>query len=897
MTVSLVIVSHSARLAEGVVELAGQMSQGKTPIVAAGGAGVGVIGTSAEIIMAAIQSVSGPDGVLVLLDLGSALLSTEMALEFLEEEERGRVALTYAPLVEGAIAAALEASLGHTLAEVKGAAERAANAQQLLLLKPLEQGAQEEQAMSALPHPTGAMNGAPTVVEGEAPPVVEEGVVEAELVIHNATGLHARPASLFVQEAGRFGAHIEVRYHGRRVEAKSIFGVLSLNVRKGNTITLRASGKDAAEAVEALKALARADFYEMAPAGDKSAAIGQPQVEGHESSGSAGPHMGQMPAQVQEERRREVWKGIPTSPGVAIGPALVYAVGAVTLDEVQAQPISGQQVEQEQERLRSALAAAIGELHELAARVERDIGKEEAGIFGAQAMMLDDPLLLETALEMIAKQHIDAAGALAAAGEQLAGMLAALDSTLLAARAVDVRDAVGRALGHLGVTETTPLALSALEHPVILVAANLTPSDTASLKAEMVLGICTVQGGPTAHASILARALGIPAIAGIHETVLQGVHTGDELGLDAVAGLLYHLPAPDVAARLEQRVAEQRRQRAVLKEAAQQAQPSLTMQGRRIHLLANVGSEAEAEAARAWGAGGIGLLRTEFLFATASVFPDENEQRQRYAYIFCAFGDSIDAPTGKPVVVRTLDAGADKPMPALEAVIGRMQEDNPALGKRGVRISLAHLELFEQQLRALLLAAGETGTKLHIMFPMVATVEELRLARALFERVHAQLVANHAAVPAHVPIGIMVEVPSSVALASELAQLADFFSIGANDLLQYTVASDRTNAAVAALYNPMQPALLRFIAQVAEAGRRAGKPVAVCGEMASDTRLAPVLIALGVDELSMTPTALPAVRQVLTRLPTEALEKLARRVLQAQTVSEVEQACKEIEER
>ncbi|HKF36909.1 MAG TPA: phosphoenolpyruvate--protein phosphotransferase, partial [Ktedonobacteraceae bacterium] len=405
-----------------------------------------------------------------------------------------------------------------------------------------------------------------------------------------------------------------------------------------------------------------------------------------------------------------------------------------------------------------------------------------------------------------------------------------------------------------------------------------------------VLGICTVRGGPTAHAAILARSLGIPAIAGFSEAALQTIQPGDELGLDADNGLLYHHPSPEVRAELMQRLAEQQRQRSILRQAAQQMQAPININGRRIHLLANIASEAEAEAAQQWGAEGVGLLRTEFLFADAPTLPDEDEQRQRYAQVFRAFSGNVPGQAGL-LVVRTLDAGADKPMPALNTILGATVEANPALGLRGIRIHLAHQTLLEQQLGALLLAAADTGIQLHIMFPMISTVEELQVARSIFDRVYEHLKSQQIALPAHVPLGIMVEVPSAVIMAPELAELADFFSIGANDLLQYTLASDRTNPSVANLYNPMQPALLRLIGKVAEAGRHAGKTVAVCGEIASDVRLAPLLVGLGVDELSMTPTAIPAVRAALMGRTHEELTEAAERISHLKTVAAVEQAC------
>jgi multiphosphoryl transfer protein len=871
MTVGLVIVSHSTQLAAGVAELAGQMTQGATPIAVAGGGANDILGTSVDKILAAIQSVDGPDGVLVLLDLGSAILAAEMALEMLDTEHR--VLLSFAPLVEGAVAAAIEASLGRTLAEVKQAAEKTANVAQLQLLKPVS--STQEEASEAIPPPSTPL---------------PSDFLEAQLTLTNPTGLHARPASLFVQTAGRFRAHIEATGRGRQTEATSIIGVLSLGARNGDTITLRASGEEAEAALKALSELVRANFYETAPdVADQT----HPQDTGEHKVTSVRPL---LPVSQEIQEIRDVWQGLLTSPGVAIGPALLYQSSSLPLNAVERRDITIEQIAPEQERLRRALSTTANELHSLTASLAKSIGQSEAAIFEAQALMLQDPALLESALHLVEAQHIDAASALAIVGEQEATTLEALDSPLLAARAVDVRDAVSRALQHLRDQPVVKQDLSSLKQPVILLAEDLTPSDTAQLRPETVLGICTTQGGPTAHAAILARALGIPAIAGLNQAVMQIIHSGDELGLDADNGLLYYRPNIEVHTQLTQRLAQQQQQRTALKTAAQQGHTEVNINGRRIYLLANIGSEAEAEAARQWGAEGIGLLRTEFLFATVPTLPGEDEQRKMYAKVFRAFKGTDPTSTRGPVVVRTLDAGADKPMPALNSIIGMSDEANPALGLRGIRISLAHQELLEDQLRALLLAAAETEIELHIMFPMITTVEELSMARGIVDRVYEQLQARQIALPsylARVPVGIMVEVPAAVVMAPELAEIADFFSIGANDLLQYTLACDRTNTAVAHLYHPMQPAVLRMIAQVAEAGRRAGKPVAVCGEIASDVRLAPLLVGLGVDELSMTPTALPAIRAALSRRSAQELLDLAQKVLHLKTLAEVEQTCNE----
>jgi phosphoenolpyruvate-protein phosphotransferase/dihydroxyacetone kinase phosphotransfer subunit len=871
MTVGLVIVSHSSQLAAGVAELAGQMVQGKVPIAAAGGALDDVLGTSADKILAAISSVDGPDGVLVLLDLGSAILSAEMALELLAEEQRNRIRLSFAPLVEGAVAAALEASLGRSLAQVQQAAEKTANVEQLQLLKPLTP-VEETPGEAAPPPRTAAEPGAATTLPD---------IIEVQLPLTNPTGLHARPASLFVQTAAKFPANIRVLGRGREADATSIIGVLSLGMRQGDTITLRASGPDAPAAIDALSELVRVNFYEtvpeteiLTPTPSKEAAI--------------------EPSRSIPQATEEPWRGIITSAGVALGPAFLYTSSSLSLSTIEPRPISMDQVPSEQQRLREALNAAAEELHTLATTLQSSVGQAQAAIFDAQALMLRDPALLESTLRLIEEQHSDAASILADEGERYASALAALDDALLAARAVDMRDAVSRAIRRLSDKLEPKQDLSTLSQPVILVAQDLTPSDTAQLRPEFVLGICTVQGGPTAHAAILARALGIPAIAGLNEAALQILHSGDELGLDADNGLLYIHPPAEVRTQLMQRRSSQQKQRTALKIAAQQAQAPISIDGRRIHLLANIGSEAEAEAARQWGAEGIGLLRTEFLFAKATTLPGEDEQRQLYVKVFRAFCGNNSQQAG-PIVVRTLDAGADKPMPALNTILGPQVETNPALGLRGIRIHLVHQVLLEQQLSALLHAAAETGIHLHIMFPMITTFEELQTARTIFTHIYEKLRGQGLALPAHVPVGIMVEVPSAAVMASELAELADFFSIGANDLLQYTLACDRTNVSVSDLYNPMQPAVLRLIRQVAEAGRRAGKPVAVCGEIASDARLAPLLVGMGVDELSMTPTAIPAVRAALSRWSAQSLSDMVARFSRLKTVAEVEQVCAEIQ--
>ncbi len=852
MTVGLVIVSHSEKLASGVTELAQQMTQGSITIVAAGGAGNDVIGTSVDTIQHAIEHADGPDGVLVLLDMGSAILSTEMALEMINEEQRGKVLLTFAPIAEGTLAAALEASLGHSLQEVKAAAENAASKAQLQILKPIAEAEETSE------EPDNAV---------QQISMFPADALEKQYILNNPAGLHARPASVVIQTAAQFNALVEIQANGHKARATSLIELLGLAARKGTTIIIRTSGQDAQTALDALSKLVEANFYET----DELSTETRAQVKENTTSYTS------------TQTRNEL-HGIATSTGFALGPALPYSSQRVDLHSIETRIIEQAQVASEQARLQQAIDATVKDLQELVQHMQNQIGKTEAAIFEAQALLLRDPLLLSTASDNIRQQHYDAASAFARAGEQYAAQLEGFEDTLVAGRAVDIRDVTSRVVQHLGGQVPSRQDFSTLNTPVILIARDLTPSDTAQLQREMVLGICTTQGGPTAHTAILARALGIPAIAGLDETLLQQVRDGDEVGMDAEKGIVYLHPAAETRTFLTARVAEQQQRNTALKAAAQQTQGPLLLDGQKISLLANIGSAAEAEVARQWGAEGVGLLRTEFLFANAQTMPGEDEQYISYTQVFRAFRGG-NTKSGF-IVARTLDAGADKPMPALQPYLSATQEANPALGVRGVRIHLAHPELLEQQFRALIRAAHDEQVELHIMVPMLTTVEELQAVRAIFEHVTTAL-----NVTTPVPLGIMVEVPASVIMAPELAKLADFFSIGANDLLQYTLASDRTNSALATLYNPMQPSVLRFIRQIAEAGNNAGKPVAVCGEMASDIRLATVLVGLGVHELSMTPNALPAVRAVLTGHTLSELQNLADRVCAVGTVAEVEQIC------
>jgi phosphoenolpyruvate-protein kinase (PTS system EI component) len=387
-------------------------------------------------------------------------------------------------------------------------------------------------------------------------------------------------------------------------------------------------------------------------------------------------------------------------------------------------------------------------------------------------------------------------------------------------------------------------------------------------------------------------------MAGRDETILQMIHSGDEVGLDADNGLLYQHPAPGVRADLMKRVVERQQQRArdlrrTREDAQWRSQAGSTADGTRVQVFANVGDQEGARAAAESGAEGIGLLRTEFLFGGRPVFPDEQEQFESYGALFRAFADH--ALLGKTIVARTLDAGADKPFPALEPLIGSLQEANPALGLRGARIHLVHEELLRQQLRALLRAGAEASIQLYIMFPMIATLEEVRRLRAVYAAVQHELSSEGIALSPGTQVGIMIETPAAALMADVLAREVDFFSIGANDLFQYTMAADRTNSRVTAMFGELEPAVWRLIECVVRAGAEHGKLVAVCGELAADARIGPLLAGLGVQELSMSPPAIVKVKAALHKHAMDYWQRLARELLKAETAADVQGVLHSIE--
>ena len=575
---------------------------------------------------------------------------------------------------------------------------------------------------------------------------------------------------------------------------------------------------------------------------------------------------------------------MPISPGIAIGPVRIHRTSISNLEITKIHP---RQVEVERQRLREALDEAIGELGELSAHVAKTVGQQEADIFEAQQLMLQDPELLTESEHLITSQHFTAAAALQEVAEQQARELETLENETLSARAADVRDVASRVIRHLCAEGVA--ALHGDDTPVLIVAHDLTPSDTAGFRPGTILGICTVVGGPTTHAAILARALEIPSVAGCDPRLLETLRDGQQLAIDGTQGLIYAQPDEEQKHVLRSSMRgqqQERKARRTQNETRWRNRPGSTADGQEVQVFANVGDVEGARSAAELGAEGIGLLRTEFLFGGQLVFPSEQEQFASYVELFRAFAEQ--AKSSKTIIARTLDAGADKPFPALEPLIGALQEANPALGLRGARIHLAHEELLRQQLRALLRAGVATGVDLAIMFPMIATLEEVRRLRAIYDDVRRQLEDEDVVVSSTAQVGIMVETPAAALMAGVLAREVDFFSIGANDLFQYTMAADRTNNRVMSTFGALEPAVWRSIDMVVRAGLSHGKLVAVCGELAGDPRIGPLLAGLGVKELSMSPPAMLNVKAALHEHTMVYWQQRAQELLKAETAAEVQ---------
>jgi multiphosphoryl transfer protein len=825
--VGIVIVSHSRLLAEGVRELALQMVPGYISLaIAAGIDDDHQLGTDVLQVKAAIESVYGDRGVLVLMDLGSALMSAEMALELLPEEKRHNVYLCEAPLVEGAIAATISAAAGNDISQVIVEARGA------LAAKGSQLGVVSSSLLIADKNP---------VI-----PVENTPVQTIRLRVSNKLGLHARPAAQFVATAARFESQIRVKNITRStvfVRANSINQVTMLGVRHGHELAITATGADAEAALTAMKELVDSHF------GEDESAIWQPEDgDTHQTRSLVASDL----------------RGISASPGIAIASSVLH----INTPLPRLQQYHVENFESEWERLQKTIQAAHQEIEVLLSETSTQIGDNEAAIFDAHLLFLEDPLVLEALQQHIFVEHLNAVAAWQAVVEELANQYRTQEDVYLRARAADVMDVGQRVFRLLAGVAPTSLNFT---KPVILIATDLTPSDTAKLDPTTVLGICTTSGSPTSHTAIIARSLGIPAVVGVPESLLQ-VADGTMVALDGETGNVWIEPEAEIIASLTTK-------REAWKSSQHQArinahQLAITLDGRQIEVLANIGGVGDAQIALGLGAEGVGLLRTEFLFMDRMTPPSESEQYEVYHAIAQIFPH-------QPVIIRTLDIGGDKPLPYLNLP----QENNPFLGWRGIRFCLVRDELFKIQLRAILRAS--TSGKFKIMFPMISTVAELQAAKLILKEMQTQLRQAEIPFDENIDIGIMIEVPSAVVIADQLATQVDFFSIGTNDLSQYIMACDRTNPQVADLADAFHPAVLRMVQQTIKAGHAAGIKIGMCGELASDPFAAPIILGLGLDDVSLNPQAIPNFKAAISHLTVAEAEAIVFEALNLDSAAKV----------
>jgi len=660
------------------------------------------------------------------------------------------------------------------------------------------------------------------------------------VTLANAHGLHARPAKILAQLAKEFEGDIRVRVLDTgesAVSAKSLSKLLSLGARRGQVLEFIAEPSVAADALPALLAAVEQGLGE--------------EVEPLPTATSPTPVAAVVPEQTLAPLDGSQIAAVPASPGIAMGPAHIQVLQAFDY------PMQGESVAIERERLEKALSEVRQDIQGL---IERSKAKAIREIFITHLEMLDDPELSnEVTLRL--KQGESAAAAWNSVIDSAARQQEQLKDALLAERAADLRDVGRRVLAQICGIET----LVAPDEPYILVMDEVGPSDVARLDPVQVAGILTARGGATAHSAIVARALGIPALVGAGDGVLL-LKPGTLLLLDGQKGRL--TVAPDV--QTLQRATEDRdnREQRLQAAAAKRMEPALTLDGHAVEVFANIGDSAGTPAAVEQGAEGIGLLRTELLFMAHSQAPDEATQEAEYRRV-------LDDLQGRPLVVRTLDVGGDKPLPYWPID----KEENPFLGVRGIRLTLQRPQVMESQLRALLRAAD--NRPLRIMFPMVGTVEEWRQARDMTQRLREEIPV------ADLQIGIMIEVPSAALLAPVLAKEVDFFSVGTNDLTQYTMAIDRGHPTLSAQADGLHPAVLQLIDITVRAAHANGKWVGICGELAADPLAVPVLVGLGVDELSVSARSIGEVKACVRELNLSTAKQLAQNALTVGSAAEV----------
>ncbi|RBP95023.1 phosphoenolpyruvate--protein phosphotransferase [Cytobacillus firmus] len=563
--------------------------------------------------------------------------------------------------------------------------------------------------------------------------------------------------------------------------------------------------------------------------------------------------------------------GIAASSGIAIAKAYRLVEPDLSFDRK-----TVENAEQEVERFQSALAESKGELEVIRDNAHKELGADKAAIFDAHLLVLSDPELISPIEDKIKTDKVNAESALKETADMFITMFEQMDNEYMKERAADIRDVTKRVLSHLlGVQIANP---SLIAEEVIIIAEDLTPSDTAQLNRQFVKGFTTDIGGRTSHSAIMARSMEIPAVVGTKESTKQ-IKNGDLVIVDGLKGLVHINPTPEAIAEYKEEHRKFEDQKAEWAKLVNEK--SVTADGYHVELAANIGTPKDLKGVVENGGEGIGLYRTEFLYMGRDQLPTEEEQFESYKAVLEGMG-------GKPVVVRTLDIGGDKELPYLNLP----KEMNPFLGFRAIRLCLEEQDMFRTQLRALLRAS--TYGNLKIMFPMIATLDEFRQGKAILEEEKQKLMSEGSEVADNIEIGIMVEIPSTAVMAEQFAKEVDFFSVGTNDLIQYTMAADRMNERVSYLYQPYNPAILRLVKMVIDAAHKEGKWAGMCGEMAGDETAIPLLMGLGLDEFSMSATSILKARSQISRLNKKDMEALAEKALHMNTAEDVVKAVKEV---
>lgn len=850
--IGIVVVSHSRALASAVVALAEEMvdPERRPTIEVAAGLDEETFGTDAAAVAEAIAAADGGDGVLVLLDLGSAVLSAEMALEFLDPEVAGRVRLSAAPLVEGLVGAVVAAGAGADLATA------ATEAAQGLVAKSGQLGEADTAA-----EPTDGGAGA---IDGGA--VTDE--VSREFRVEAAHGLHARPAARLVRVVG---AHPEVTVRVRNVDtnagpvdARSLTGIATLAVRQGHRIEVTASGPGAETLLEDVSRLAAEGF------GDGAAAV---------AGGAPEQLKEEVPPGPTEDRgeaapRRGPTYGLDAAIGLVHRPDRPVDLGGYRQGTPQ----------EELDALDGALVTARADLAALQEQTATRLGHAQAAIFEAHRALLDDPALQDPVRDSI-RAGASAPEAVRDRVEVLRTDFEGLADAYQRDRAQDVTSVGDRLLRALAAvsgsgdgtkTEAAPTRAETdpAEDGWVLVVTELDPAAAVALDVDRTVGILTVTGGATGHGVLLARARGIPVLTGVSE--VADVPEGTLVALDVRAARVEVEPGPNVLAEFEELLQRRALERQDMEERA--GEPAVTTDGHRVLVKANLGAVTEAAAAVRAGADGSGLVRTEAVFDGWRSAPTVDEQ-------VAAFRKMAEAMGARPLTIRTWDVGGDKPLPFLDLPA----EANPFLGVRGVRAFRADPALLVDQLEAVCRVALEHPVR--VMFPMVTTVEEVDWALALLAEAAGRRggggpAEREAGIPEGLEVGIMIEVPAAALRVRALSARLDFVSVGSNDLTQYVLAAERGNPALSELGDGADPAVLALVRATC-AGVADGVSVGLCGVAASDPELAPLLVGLGVTELSATAATVPAVKDVLRRVSLEGARDLAERALRADSAAEV----------